>query len=583
MKKKNYKKILKEVFLEWKWLFGYMRKYWWSILIYLTIGIVAILMGLGSSVASKIMIDVVISHKRDMILKSAVLTIGLAVFQLIFDSISSAITVRVGTRVNQEIRLDFFNKVLHTSWEDISSYRSGDIINRLEGDITRVSSGVVNILPAFITRTIQFLGAAAIVFYYDKTMALIAIASAPVVMLTSNYMLRSIRKYGLKLRDATGEIISECNDVVQNLQMIKSFGVTKDFTKKFNLLLQEYRKAKIDHEKFSILTTLAMGLIGLLVSYTCYGWGVWQLWNGAISFGTMTLFIQLSGVLTNSFNSIIGLGPSVVSIATSAGRIMELSNLTAEEDNDSDEAEKILKKAQESKLKIVAENVCFGYKNTQEKVINNASFNITSGETIAIVGPSGEGKTTMLRLILGLVHPTNGSIKFSAEGCKDLDATISTRNLCSYVLQVNSIICGTVAENLRLVKPKATDEELIEVLKKACAWHFVSKLPGGLNAQIGERNYNLSEGQAQRISIARALLRNSPVLLMDEATSSLDVDTENKVLENIMKSDPHKICIITTHRPSMLKYCSRIFKINEDGSFLEYKDKEKEMCIDVED
>lgn len=581
MSKKNYKKILTDVFHEWKWLFGYMRKYWWSILIYLIIGIIAILMGLGSSVAAKIMIDVVIGHKRDMILKSAVLTIGLAVFQLVFNSISSTITVRVGTRVNQEIRLDFFNKVLHTSWEDISGYRSGDIINRLEGDVTKISSGIVSILPSFITRTIQFLGAAAVVFYYDKTMALFAMASAPVVMLTSNYMMKSIRKYGLKLRDATGEIISESNDVVQNLQMIKAFGVTKDFSKKFNLLLHQYRNAKLEFEKFSILTTLGMGLIGLIVSYACYGWGVWQLWNGAISFGTMTLFIQLSGVLTNSFNSIVGLGPSVVSIATSAGRIMELSNLTAEEDKDNEEAEALMKKALGGCLKISAENLCFGYKNTEEKVINNASFDITSGETIAIVGASGEGKTTMLRLILGLVHPTEGSIKFSAEGCKEIPATISTRKLCSYVLQVNSIICGTVAENLRLVKPDATDEELIEVLKKACAWHFVSKLPGGLNAQIGERNYNLSEGQAQRISIARALLRNSPVLLMDEATSSLDVDTENKVLENIMKSDPHKICIITTHRPSMLKYCSRIFRINEDGSFSEYK--EKEMCIDVED
>ncbi len=583
MKKKNYKKILTDVFHEWKWLFGYMRKYWWSILIYLIIGIIAILMGLGSSVAAKIMIDVVIGHKRDVLLKSALLTVGLAVFQLIFNSISSAITVRVGTKVNQEIRLDFFNKVLHTSWEEISGYRSGDIINRLEGDITKISSGIVSILPSFITRTIQFFGAAAVVFYYDKTMALIAMASAPVVMLTSNYMMRSIRKYGLKLRDATGEIISECNDVVQNLQMIKAFGVTKDFTKKFSLLLHEYRNAKLEFEKFSILTTLGMGLIGLIVSYACYGWGVWQLWNGEISFGTMTLFIQLSGVLTSSFNSIIGLGPSVISIATSAGRIMELSNLAAEEDNDSEEAKALMEKTLEGSLRISAENLCFGYKNTEEKVISNASFNIASGETVAIVGPSGEGKTTMLRLILGLVSPTEGSIKFSAEGCKEIDATISTRELCSYVLQVNSIICGTVAENLRIVKPEATDEELIAVLKKACAWHFVSKLPGGLNAQIGERNYNLSEGQAQRISIARALLRNSPVLLMDEATSSLDVDTENKVLENIMKSDPHKICIITTHRPSMLKYCSRIFKINEDGSFSEYKDKEKEMCIDVED
>lgn len=581
--KKNYKKILTDVIREWKWLMGYMRKYWWSIIIYLVIGVVAILMGLGSSVASKVMIDVVVGHKKEMILKTAVFVVGLAVFQLVFNAISSAITVRVGTKVHQEIRLDFFEKVLLTSWEDISSYRSGDIINRLEGDITRISSGVVNFLPAIITRIVQFVGAAIIVFYYDRTMAIIAIAGAPVVMLTSNYMLNRIRKYNQKFREANGEILSECDDVVQNLQMIKAFGVTKDFSKKFKILLDQYRDVKLEQEKFSILTTLAMGLIGLIVSYACYGWGVWRLWDGAISFGTMTLFLQLSGVLTNSFNSIVALGPSVVSVATSAGRIMELAELTAEEDNDSEETELLLSKSTEGKLNLTAKNVGFSYKNSENVVIKDASFHIKSGETVAIIGPSGEGKTTMLRLILGLVRPTEGNVSFSAEECKEINASISTRKLCSYVLQVNSIICGTVAENLRIVKPNATDEELIDVLKKAEAWRFVSKLPGCLNAQIGERNYNLSEGQAQRISIARALLRNAPVLLMDEATSSLDVDTENKVLENIMESDPNRICIITTHRPSMLKYCSRIFRLGEDGSFEECDSTEKETCINVED
>ena len=583
MKKKDYKKIISDLFREFKWLAKYMRKYWWNITIYVAIGVVAILMGLGSSVASKFMIDVVVGHKKDLVLEIAAITVSLAVFQLVFNAISSAVTVRVGTKVHQEIRLDFFEKVMHTSWEDISCYRSGDIINRVEGDVSKVSSGVVNILPTIITRVIQFVGAALIVFYYDKTMALIAVASSPIVMLTSNYMLRNIRKYNLKLRDANGEIISECNDVVENLQMIKAFGVTKDFSKKFKTLLSQYRTVKLEQEKFSILTSFAMGLIGLVVTYTCYGWGVWRLWSGAISFGTMTMFFQLSTVLTNSFNAVVGLGPSLISIATSAGRIMELSELTPEEDVDFKEAEVLLKKANEGKLEITGTDIDFTYKNSEEIVIKNASFNVKSGETVAIVGASGEGKTTMLRLILGLVHPTSGSITFSADGCKEINATISTRKLCSYVLQVNSIICGTVAENLRIVKPDATDEELVDVLKKACAWHFVSKLPGGLNAQIGERNYNLSEGQAQRISIARALLRNAPVLLMDEATSSLDVDTENKVLENIMKTDPQKICVITTHRASMLKYCSRIFRINSDGSFIEIENKEKEMCIDVED
>ncbi len=581
MLKKNYKKILSDIFNECKWLIKYVRKYWWSIALYIFIGVVAILMGLGSSVASKIMIDVVVSHNKAELAKTAALVIGLAVSQIIFQAISSLITSRVGTRVNKEIRSDFFERIVHTNWEDISKYRSGDLINRIEYDIGMVSSGIVNFLPAFFTRLTQFLGSAIIVFYFDHTMAFIAILGAPILMLTSKYMLKRIRKYNEKAREMSGRIISECEESVQNIQMIKSFGLAKDFSEKFKSLLNQYRDARLEQEKFSVLTTMFMGLIGIIISYSCYGWGVWRLWNGAITFGTMTLFIQLSSTLTNSFNSLASLGPTLISIATSAGRMMELCNLTAEKDDDADAATMMLEESESNPLEICAKNVCFTYKNSSEVVIKNASFNVKSGETIAIIGSSGEGKTTMLRLILGLVNPTEGEITFSNNN-HTLNATMSTRRLCSYVLQVNSILCGTVAENLRIVKPEATDEELINVLKLAGAWRFVSKFPEGLNAKIGERNINLSEGQAQRLSIARALLRNSPVLLMDEATSSLDVETENYVLEKIMNTNPNQICIITTHRPSMLKYCSRIFRLGEDGSFKELLNTEKEMLLNVE-
>lgn len=581
MKKNDFKKTLITVVKEWQWLMKYIRTYWWSIVIYIFIGVVAILMGLGSSVASKFLIDVVVNHNKSQIVETASLVIGLAVLQIVFQAVSSLITSHVGTRVNKEIRSDFFERVIHTTWEDISKYRSGDLINRIEYDIGMVSSGIVNILPAIFTRLTQFLGSAIIVFYYDRTMAFIAILGAPVLLLTSKYMLKRIRKYNEKTREMSGKIISECNETIQNIQMIKAFGLTKDFSHKFKILLTQYRDARIEQEKFSVLTTMLMGLIGVCVSYSCYGWGVWRLWNGAITFGTMTLFLQLSSTLTNSFNSLASLGPNIISIATSAGRMMELCELNAEEDADASAASSMLAESKNNTIELSVNNVSFSYKNSAETVIKNANFKIKSGETVAIIGPSGEGKTTMLRLILGLVTPTEGEILFSDKN-QTLNATMSTRRLCSYVLQVNSILCGTVAENLRIVKPDATDEELINVLKLAGAWKFVSKLPDGLNAEIGERNINLSEGQAQRISIARALLRNSPVLLMDEATSSLDVETENYVLENIMNTNPNQICIITTHRPSMLKYCSRIFRIGEDGSFEELLSTEKEMLLNAE-
>lgn len=568
MKKDSHKKILTEVLQEWKWLFKYIRKYWRGVTVYIVMGVVATLMGLGASVASKYLIDAVVNRVENALLPAAGMVIGLAVMQIVFQAFSSMATSRIGTRVNMEIRADFFERIASTTWENIRVYHSGDLINRLEGDISTVSSGIINFLPSVITRFTQLVGAAIIVFYYDKTMALLALLGSPILLLTSNYMMKKIRKFNQKTREMNGKIISYSEETFQNMQMVKAFGLTNRYVDNFKTLLHQFRNVRLEYDKFSIITTLVMSVVGLIVSYSCYGWGVWLLWQGAITYGTMTMFLQLSGNLTSSFSSLVSMAPSIVSIATAAGRIMEITQLPEESDDKAQEAEEMLEKAKNGKINIVAQNLGFMYSDTDEPVLKNANFNIKSGETIAIIGPSGEGKTTALRLILGLMSPTEGKVSFISDDGKSLDACFSTRRMCSCVPQVNNILYGTVAENLRAVKPDATDDELVEALKIAEAWDFVLELPDGINTVVGERNNNLSEGQAQRISIARAILRNAPVLIMDEATSSLDTDTEKKVLKNIMGTDKNRICIITTHRPSMLKHCSCVYKISEDGSFM---------------
>lgn len=560
-------KVIKKVFQEWKWLFQYIRKYWWAVAAYIVVGVVATLMGLGANVASKYLIDAVINRTESRLLSSAVLVVGLAVMQIVFQSISSIAISKIGTRVNMEMRADFFERITSTTWENIRGYHSGELINRLEGDITTVSSGIINFIPTLITKVTQFLGAAIIVFYYDKTMAVLSLLGSPILMLTSNYMMKKIRVFNEKARTMNGKIISSGEETFQNIQMVKGFGLTDRYVKNFKLLLEQFRNVRVEYDRFAALTTMIMSFVGLLVSYSCYGWGVWRLWHGAITYGTLTMFIQLSSSLTSSFSSLTTLAPSIISIGTAAGRIMEITQLPEEVDDKVTEAEEMLDKASKGKIRIVAKNLGFTYSDADEPVIHNAEFTISSGETIAITGHSGEGKTTALRLLLGLVTPTVGELYFESDDGKALEPCFSTRRLCSYVPQINSVLYGTIAENLRAVKPDATDEELIEVLKVADIWDFVSSLPDGLNSHIGERNNNLSEGQAQRISIARAILRNAPILLMDEATSSLDTDTETVVLKNIMNTDSNRICILTTHRPSMLKYCTRIYKISEDGSF----------------
>ncbi len=562
----EYTALFKNIGSEWKWLLKVMSRYKLEIAGYTIMGVVGIAMGLGASVSSKYLIDAVVGKNDETIVSVAALVIGLGVFQIVINALSSIVSSRVGTRVNNEIRSEIYEAMANSNWEEINKYHSGDLINRLEGDVSSVSGNVISFLPGLFTKFMQFFGCLIIVLYYDATLAVLALMSAPVLFFSSRFMTKMMRKYNLESREMNGKILSFSEESVQNLQTVKAFGLTKEYSDKFRVLLTNYRNMRLAHDRFTILTTLLLSFIGLVVAYACYGWGVYRLWSGAITFGTMTLFLQLSGSLTASFSGIVSMVPSVISVATAAGRIKEITELRKENTEDENQAKEMLRAAREKGASIVAENLTYSYADSEKLVLKDVSFCAMPGETIAFVGPSGEGKTTILRLILGLVNKTDGELKLKTDGYGELSVSPSTRSFCSYVPQENAVFSGTVAENLRIVNPNATDEELKAALKIADALEFIEKLPRGIHSVIGERGVNFSEGQVQRLSIARAVLCKAPLLIMDEATSSLDSDTEERVLENLMKSNGNQTRVITTHRPSMLKYCHRIYELQEDGT-----------------
>lgn len=564
-KNKDYKSLLINMGKEWKWLFKYIVKYKFTIIMYIILGVVATVMSLGVSVASKYLVDAVIDRDSENILTSAAIAVGLILFQYVFQALSSWVTAVVGSKVNNDIRHEVYSRILRARWKDIGSYHSGDLINRIEGDASTVSSGVISFIPTAFTRAVQFFGSLAIVLYYDKTMALIALMGAPFMFFSSRILVKTIRKYNKKTREVNGEILSYSEESMQNIQIIKSFDLTKRYIDNFKAILENYRGIRLQYEKFSICMTIALSLIGVIVSYTCYGWGIYRLWKGVISYGTMTLFIQISSILTSSFSALASLAPTAVSIATAAGRIMEVTRFESEDDSDKEQALKVLKESEKSGLKIVFDNVSFKYSENEKEVLKNVSLEVKSGETVALVGPSGEGKTTLLKLILGLITPVSGKIYIETLSGERVYISDSTRRFCSYVPQSVNIFSGTVEENIKMVKPDADEAEINKVLENAELFGFVESLENGLQTQIGERGTNLSQGQLQRLAIARALLCESKILLLDEITSSLDVDTEARVLKNIMAGSPDRICIVTTHRDSMLKYCDRVYKVSGDG------------------
>lgn len=569
--------MLQEMYEETKWMYTYAKKYKFQIVFYIFLGVLTTVMGLASSVGSKYLIDAVTGQDSGNIALIALFIVAMGLFSIGINAITTMISARINIKVNNEIQAEVFDKILVADWISMKEFHSGDLLNRLNGDVNTVASSILSWIPSLITRSAQFFGILAIILYYDPTMAVIALGSAPVMLIVSKTLMKKMRDYNKRMRQVSSDVMSFNEESFQNIQSIKAFDLVGLFSKRLRDVQQNYKDVFLDYNKFSVYTSSFMSVVGMFVAYACFGWGVYRLWTGHITFGTMTLFVQLSGQLSSSFKSIVSLVPSAISATTSAGRIMEFFKIKDESELEDDKAKLIQNNTQGKGLSVVLDDVEFSY-NENKTVFQHADIVANPGEIVALVGPSGEGKTTMIRLLLGLINTKSGNASIRDINGVSCKISSATRRFFAYVPQGNTIFSGTIAENMRMVKQDATDAEIVEALKAACAYDFVNRLPDGINSKVGERGSGFSEGQAQRLSIARALLRKSPILLLDEATSALDVFTERQVLRNIMNMGYARTCIVTTHRPSVLTMCDKVYKI-DSGVVCDIDDKEVNMLI----
>ena len=531
-----------EIIDDWKWIFSYSARYKGAIAFYVILGIFSTSMGLVSSVASKYMIDIITGYETSKLWVMILIMVGSTVFSLAFSSIISRISTKLSIDINNDIQADIFDKIVDADWLSLNKYSNGDILNRFNGDIGTVSSNAISWLPTIIIAVYNFVATFFVIMHYDWIMAVIALGSAPVMLLMSRFMIKKQRDYSKKVREMSSQLMTFEVEAFYNFDTIKSFGVAPHYSKKMRWWQGKFRDISLKYNLFSIKTNIFMSILGTVVQFAAFGYCLFRLWTNDITYGTMTLFLQQRSNLSSAFNSVVSIIPAFLNSSVSAHRIRELVELPKEVH--------------------IPESVNFSYVEGT-RVITDSAFRAKPGEIVALVGPSGEGKTTMIRLILGLIRPEDGGVKLRASGGQEIQMNAETRHLFAYVPQGNTILSGTIAENMRMVKEDATDEEIIEALKVACAWDFVEKLPQQINNSVGERGRGLSEGQAQRIAIARAVLRDAPILLLDEATSALDVTTERTVLRNIVKQHPNKTCIVTTHRPSVLNLCQRVYRVME--------------------
>lgn len=568
---------IKEMWEEFKWMFSYGKRYKKEIVFYTILGVFSTIMSLISSVASKELINIVTGIQTNRAVEMAVLMVSMSLFSLFFSQAMSRITLKISIRIQNEIQADIFDQIIKVNWMDLSRYHSGDILNRFSSDIGMVANSAIGWVPNLIVNLFNFIATLGLILYYDPTMMLLALVNAPIMLFSSKILLSRMRDYNMKVKEMNSEMMSFESETFSNIDSIKSFNLVTLFSDKLKKFQERYKVVNLDYNLFSIKTNLVLSLIGMVIEFSFYGWAVYRLWAGAINYGEMTLFLQQSGRLSSAFSSVVGIIPSTISATISAARIMELIRLPKEEENI--ETIDYLEEISENGFSIEIRDVCFSYVENK-KVLVSSSMSAHPGEIIALVGPSGEGKTTMIRMFLGLILPQDGEAVLKDYQGHEYQLGASTRHLFAYVPQGNTIFSGTIADNLRMVKEDATDEEIIQALESACAYSFVKNLDKGINSEIGARGKGLSEGQAQRIAIARAILRDAPILLLDEATSALDVETERKVLHNIILNHPHKTCIVTTHRPSVLNMCQRVYRVMDTHLTQLTEEESAKMAID---
>ena len=513
------------------------------------------LLAVAFALGTRGVIDSAVAGDRAAFVRACLVQAGIIAGILICLTVYRHLKDRLSADLDRDWKATLLHGLLHGEYEAVSAYHSGELINRLNNDVRVANEGLLNALPSAASMVVKLVAALAVLAAMEPKFALILVAAGAVVVLATGLLRRRLKGLNKQVSASDGKVSGFLQETLEKLLMVQAMDVSAEMERRADRLMAERYQLQRKRKNVSLFANTGVSLLSYAAGFAALVWCAFKLLHGQMSFGSLTAVTQLVSQLQAPFVNLSGIIPQYIAMTAAAERLMELEQVCgAAEDIKADTP--VL---YESMMALKAESLTFSY--DRDVVLREGSFALPKGSFAVITGPSGVGKSTLLKLMLGVFRPEGGSLFAQTAGGKvALDR--STRGLFAYVPQGNLLLSGTLRENLTITKPDATDEELAQAVFTTAMEDYVAQLPEGLDTVLGENAAGLSEGQAQRLAIARAVLSGAPVLLLDEITSALDEETERSVLTRI-RALPERTCIAVTHRPAALELADVELKVSE--------------------